>query len=475
MKRKIFIASIVFAILSILILPQTIKAATLSLFPSSGSFEVGQTFNVSIILDTQATNTDGVDIYYLNYDPSLLEVQDADSGQAGVQINPGSLFSNTVSNSVDTTNGKIDFSQTSSGGNYFNGTGTVANITFKVLSQGTANITFDFTLGTTTDTNVDAYGVDILSDVVNGSYVLSLPDCTDLGGKCMANPCSNYQSCSSLAGECSSGYCCSGDCTTGGGGGGGGGGGSAPSGDTTPPSISDVKITKLATTSTTISWNTSEPSISWILYGTTTDYGLEIKTTTSTTSHSLTLTGLSASTTYHYQIKSKDSSGNIGSYTDKTFTTLALGEPSIPTPSGGPGSSISTTTPTSSQMTVEQLKEKIRQLLALIAQLKARLAELLSSRISGISGIPTGFSFQKDLFLGITDQDVVYLKIVLKKEGCLSGVKNTKWFGPKTRKAVQCFCRKYKDEISRFAGYPVRCSGFVGRGIRMKLNQLLGR
>jgi len=63
MKRKIFIASIVFAILSILILPQTIKAATLSLFPSSGSFEVGQTFNVSIILDTQATATDAI---YIN-------------------------------------------------------------------------------------------------------------------------------------------------------------------------------------------------------------------------------------------------------------------------------------------------------------------------------------------------------------------------------------------------------------------------
>ncbi|MFH1238355.1 MAG: choice-of-anchor Q domain-containing protein, partial [archaeon] len=37
--------------------------------------------------------------------------------------------------------------------------------------------------------------------------------CTDAGGTCQTNSCSNYQDCTSLSGTCSSGNCCSGTCT----------------------------------------------------------------------------------------------------------------------------------------------------------------------------------------------------------------------------------------------------------------------
>ncbi|MCK5321103.1 DUF1565 domain-containing protein, partial [Candidatus Pacearchaeota archaeon] len=37
--------------------------------------------------------------------------------------------------------------------------------------------------------------------------------CTNAGGACQTNSCSNYQDCSSLTGTCSSGNCCSGTCT----------------------------------------------------------------------------------------------------------------------------------------------------------------------------------------------------------------------------------------------------------------------
>jgi len=107
--------------------------------------------------------------------------------------------------------------------------------------------------------------------------------------------------------------------TTGGGGTAGGGGTTVN--DTTAPLISDINI-KASRTTGEINWKTSEPSISWILYGTTTDYGKEIKTTTYTTSHSITIAGLTPGTTYHFQIKSRDSAGNIRSAGDRTFTTL---------------------------------------------------------------------------------------------------------------------------------------------------------
>ncbi len=95
--------------------------------------------------------------------------------------------------------------------------------------------------------------------------------------------------------------------------------------DTTAPEISNIKVSASANTAT-ITWLTDKVSISWVVYGTTTDYGLEVKTTSYVTSHSVALSGLSPETTYHFSVKSKDTSGNIGSYIDKTFTTLAEGE-----------------------------------------------------------------------------------------------------------------------------------------------------
>jgi len=96
----------------------------------------------------------------------------------------------------------------------------------------------------------------------------------------------------------------------------GGGGGS-----NNAPSISDVNV-EVGRTGAIITWKTNETSISWIAYGVSTDYGKEMKTATYITDHSITVSDLSPSTTYHFQVKSKDSAGNVGSYTDKTFTTL---------------------------------------------------------------------------------------------------------------------------------------------------------
>jgi len=100
------------------------------------------------------------------------------------------------------------------------------------------------------------------------------------------------------------------------------GGGTPISSDTVAPLISDVNF-EVTRTIATITWQTNENSISWIIYGETTDYGKEIKTTTYSTSHSITLINLTPDVAYHFQIKSKDSTGNIGSSTDRSFTTLA--------------------------------------------------------------------------------------------------------------------------------------------------------
>lgn len=148
----------------------TANAATLTLTPSSQSILVDQTFTVDINLNTQGTPIDGVDIYSLRYNNVILEVQDANTGVIGIQITPGTLLSNTLTNTVNTANGTIQFSQVTTGGTTYNSSGKLATITFKAKTNGTSAVTFDFTLGSTSDTNVAGTGQDKLTSVGNGSY-----------------------------------------------------------------------------------------------------------------------------------------------------------------------------------------------------------------------------------------------------------------------------------------------------------------
>ncbi len=403
-----------------------------------------------------------------------------------------------------------------------------------------------------------------------------------------------------------------------GGGGGGGGGGAAPPTDTTSPSISDITAL-VNSTSTTISWTTSEPSLSWVVCGTSTSYGLEEKDSSYKTSHSLTLANLSSSTVYHYQVKSQDSTGNVGSYTDKTFTTLAqkelvVGEAAVSTSTGGtakattdqgttaslemPASAVTaesqlTITPTQttaesvvtevaavpseqsivgsyvysftvesagetvsifeqevtvtltytdaqvsglneasltiyyydeslsqwlaltstvdaenntvsattahftifalmgeeeeeeevitkpiSEMTIAELKAEIARIAALIAQLQVQLVEVFGG--GAIEGIPAGFSFEKNLQFGMVDNDIKYLQIVLNSaadtsladEGVGSPGHETNYFGSLTKVAVIKFQEKYTQDTLTPWGL-TQGTGFAGATTREKLNELL--
>jgi hypothetical protein len=96
------------------------------------------------------------------------------------------------------------------------------------------------------------------------------------------------------------------------------------SGDTTAPTISGVASSSLTPSGATVTWTTNEAADSQVEYGTTTSYGSSTTLDTSlVTSHSVALSGLSASTTYHYRVKSKDASSNLATGTDNTFTTSA--------------------------------------------------------------------------------------------------------------------------------------------------------
>ncbi|MFA5126419.1 MAG: immunoglobulin-like domain-containing protein [Patescibacteria group bacterium] len=100
--------------------------------------------------------------------------------------------------------------------------------------------------------------------------------------------------------------------------GGGGGGGYMPI------SIFNVQVTP-GTDKATITWQTSRDSLTWMFYGLDTYLETESKDDVYKPTHKIDLTGLKPNTTYHYQLRARDSGGNTVYDTEHTFTTLTVG------------------------------------------------------------------------------------------------------------------------------------------------------
>jgi peroxiredoxin len=93
---------------------------------------------------------------------------------------------------------------------------------------------------------------------------------------------------------------------------------------TTEITISDIRVSNITDLQAAISWVTDKAATSQLEYGTTNDYGSTTPLNESlTTNHSITLTGLTPTTTYHFTVKSKDASENEAASQDQTFTTLS--------------------------------------------------------------------------------------------------------------------------------------------------------
>ncbi len=100
------------------------------------------------------------------------------------------------------------------------------------------------------------------------------------------------------------------------------GGAFAQTADVTPPVITGVSVTGITQTAGVISWTTDEPADTQAEYGTSTAYGLiSALQTATTTAHAVSISGLTASTTYHFLAKSRDGAGNMATSTN-SFITL---------------------------------------------------------------------------------------------------------------------------------------------------------
>ncbi len=105
--------------------------------------------------------------------------------------------------------------------------------------------------------------------------------------------------------------------------------GTASSTDSIAPIISSITV-KPNTTKATITWNTNEKSDSTVFWGTSSGVNVNSSSTARVTKngkvreHKVMIENLSASTTYYFVVRSKDSSGNVSTSPEGTFVTKSL-------------------------------------------------------------------------------------------------------------------------------------------------------
>lgn len=143
----------------------------LSISPTRFTLKPGETITMDIVVNTGGIPIDGFDIRYLRYDPTLIEIEDADTQTPGIQLENKKVFLITAINSVDQEKGTIAFSQMLGGGiSISQKKSIVAHIHLKAKAPGKGSISFDFRRRHTTDANISSNGRDILQRVQNATY-----------------------------------------------------------------------------------------------------------------------------------------------------------------------------------------------------------------------------------------------------------------------------------------------------------------
>lgn len=173
---QLALVKIIIIITIILVSPAKALAATLSLNPSTGIFNKGCDFSLTIDLDTTGIQTDGTDAI-LRYDTTRFTAKNITSGSIYPDFPGNNICEN---NALCPGTGTITVSGLASVSVPFTGKGTLATINFTVLpnAQNTATaITFEFDPNDktkTTDSNVVERGTvaDVLNSVVNGNYTV---------------------------------------------------------------------------------------------------------------------------------------------------------------------------------------------------------------------------------------------------------------------------------------------------------------
>lgn len=152
--------------------------ATITLKPDTASTHLGGEFTLSVMVDTAGYASGGVGTV-IKYDPDMV---------AATHINPGSIFADYPLTTIDQTNGKITISGIAASADHlYTGAGEFATVTFLARNVGTGTISFDFTPGSTRDSNIAVMfgNGDVLARVGQAKITILQ---TDVGAMGVASP-----------------------------------------------------------------------------------------------------------------------------------------------------------------------------------------------------------------------------------------------------------------------------------------------
>ena len=105
--------------------------------------------------------------------------------------------------------------------------------------------------------------------------------------------------------------------------------------DRTGPALLAVTAADIDASSAQITWTTDELANAKVSYGTSPSLGTDKSVSANTLSHEITLSSLSAATTYHYTVTSCDTLANCKLSEVKSFTTTAVPAPGSDSASSG--------------------------------------------------------------------------------------------------------------------------------------------
>ena len=148
----------------------------LSILPPKMNVTLGQIFTVDIQAEAGEQPVAGIQAF-INFNPTCLEVQDADTEVAGVQIAPGSDLPLVITNSADNISGTIDYVAgvaLTESVTYPDGTFTVATIQFKALAETDAT-SITFSADSPRGSSVDYAGGDITGTLRGATVGINPP------------------------------------------------------------------------------------------------------------------------------------------------------------------------------------------------------------------------------------------------------------------------------------------------------------
>jgi alpha-L-arabinofuranosidase len=157
-----------------------------------------------------------------------------------------------------------------------------------------------------------------------------------------------------------------------------------------PPVIAGVTATSVTSTSATINWTTDQGATSQVEYGPTGYTSLSAANSSLVVSHSVSLTGLTAGTTYNYAVISAGATGQSTTSANFTFTTTT---PPPPVITGVTATSVTSTSATINWTTDQGATSQVEYGPTGYSSLSAANSSLVVSHSVSLTGLAAGTTY----------------------------------------------------------------------------------